>query len=91
LQIHASSVAVSREQRRAKTHRLDTEPLKRAFLGWPRGEQDHCIMVAIPTLAEEDGKRPNCESLVGDQGRIVNRMKAALARLGIRGFNLIYA
>ena len=31
--IHASSVAVSREHRRAKTDRLDTELLKRAFIG----------------------------------------------------------
>src|SRR6266702_63672 len=87
--IHASSVAVSREHRRAKTDRLDTELLKRAFLGWLRGERDHCKMVAIPTLAQEDAKRPNREreSLVGEQCRIINRMKAALARLGIRGFN----
>ena len=44
--IHASSVAVSRERRRAKTDRLDTELLKRSFLGWLRGERDHCKMVA---------------------------------------------
>ena len=31
--IHASSVTVSREHRRAKTDRLDTELLKRGFLG----------------------------------------------------------
>ena len=56
--IHASSVAVSREHRRAKTDRLDTEMLKRAFLGWLRGERDHCKMVAIPTCqAEESGHR----------------------------------
>jgi len=87
--IHASSVAVPREHRRAKTDRLDTELLKRAFLGWLRGERDHCKMAAIPTLAEEDGKRPSREhqSLVGEQGGIVNRVKAALARLGVRGFN----
>jgi transposase len=87
--IHASSVAVSREHRRAKTDRLDTELLKRAFLGWLRGERDHCKMVAVPTIKDEDAKRPNRErdSLVGEQGRIVNRMKAALARLGIRNFN----
>jgi transposase len=87
--IHASSVAVSREHRRAKTDRLDTEHLKRAFLGWLRGERDHCKMAAIPTLADEDAKRPNREreSLVGEQSRIVNRMKAALTRLGIRNFN----
>ena len=39
--IHPNSVAVSREHRRAKTDRLDTEWLKRAFLGWLRGEPDH--------------------------------------------------
>jgi transposase len=87
--IHASSVAASREHRRAKTDRLDAELLKRAFLGWLRGERDHCKMVAIPTTKDEDAKRPNRErqSLVGEQTRIVNRMKAALIRLGIRGFN----
>jgi len=87
--IHASSVAVSREHRRAKTDRLDTELLKRAFLGWLRGERDHCKMVAIPTVAEEDARRPGREreSLVGDATRIINRIKSALARLGIRTFN----
>ena len=87
--IHAASVAVSREHRRAKTDRLDTELLKRAVLGWLRGERDHCKMVAIPTIKDEDAKRPNRErdSLVGERSRIVNRMKAALVRLGIRGFN----
>ncbi len=46
-------------------------------------------MVAIPTLNEEDAKRPSRErqGLVGERSRIVNRMKAALIRLGIRGFN----
>ena len=87
--IHASSIAVSREHRRAKTDRLDTELLKRSFLGWLRGERDHCKMVEIPTTKDEDAKRPNREreSLVGEQNRIINRMKAALIRLGIRGFN----
>jgi len=87
--IHTSSVAVSREHRRAKTDRLDTELLKRSFLGWLRGERNHCKMVAIPTIKDEDAKRPNREheSLIGEQSRIVNRMKAALIRLGIRGFN----
>ena len=87
--IHASSVAVPREHRRAKTDRLDTELLKRAFLGWLRGEREHCKMVVVPTFAEEDAKRPNREhqSLVAERGAIVNRVKATLARLGIRGFN----
>src|SRR6201997_5594869 len=86
--IHASSVAVTREHRRAKTDRLDTELLKRAFLGWLRGERGHCSMAAIPTLEEEDAKRPNREreGLVSERTRIGNRMKSTLARLGIRGF-----
>src|SRR4029453_9862542 len=86
--IHAASVAVSRENRRAKTDRLDTELLKRAFLGWLRGERDHCKMVAIPSIKNEDAKRPNREreNLVSEQSRIINRMKATLIRLGIRGF-----
>jgi transposase len=86
--IHSASVAVSREHRRAKTDRLDTELLKRAFLGWLRGEPGHCGMAAIPTVEEEDARRPSREreKLVGDRTRIINRMKAALVRFGIRGF-----
>jgi transposase len=86
--IHPNSVAVSREHRRAKTDRLDTELLKRAFLGWLRGEPKHCSMVAIPTLDEEDAKRPSREreNLVSERTRLINRMKAVLARLGIRSF-----
>src|SRR3954471_22753728 len=86
--IHPTSVAVSREHRRAKTDRLDTALLKRVFLGWLRGGPGPCTMAAVPTLEEEDARRPNREreSLVGERTRIVNRMKASLARLGIRGF-----
>jgi transposase len=87
--IHGASVAVSREHRRAKTDRLDTEMLKRAFLGWLRGEPEHCQMAAVPTLQDEDARRPSRERdcLVRERTRIVNRMRSALVRLGIRGFN----
>ena len=86
--IHASSIAVSREHRRAKTDRLDTELLKRGFLGWLRGERGHCSMARVPTIAEEDAKRPNRERecLVRERTRIVNRIKSTLARLGVRNF-----
>jgi transposase len=86
--IHATSVAVSRAHKRAKTDRLDTAMLMRVFLGWLRGERGHCGMVAIPTSEEEDAKRPSREreSLVGERTRIINRMKSTMARLGIRGF-----
>ena len=86
--IHPSSVAVSREHRRAKTDRLDTALLQRGFLGWLRGERGHCSMARVPTIAEEDAKRPNRERecLVKKRTRLVNRMKGTLARLGIRNF-----
>ena len=86
--IHPTSVAVSREHRRARTDRLDTGLLKRVFIGWLRGEPDHCHMAAIPTLAEEDAKRPNRERerLVRERTRLVNRMKSCLVRFGVRNF-----
>jgi transposase len=45
-------------------------------------------MARVPTIAEEDAKRPNRERdcLVGERTRIVNRIKSTLARLGIRNF-----
>ena len=86
--IHPNSIPVSREHRRAKTDRLDTALLTRSFLGWLRGEREHCNMVAIPSLEEEDGKPPGREreALVSERTRIGNRIKSTLARLGIRGF-----
>ena len=46
-------------------------------------------MVAIPTLAEEDAKRPNREreALVRERTRLVNRMRSCLVRFGVRTFN----
>src|SRR6201987_2703116 len=86
--IHPSSVAGSREHRRAKTDRLDTEVLKRGVLGGLRGAGGHCSRALVPTIAEEDAKRPNRERecLVKERTRLVNRIKGTLARLGIRNF-----
>jgi transposase len=86
--IHAASIAVSREHRRPKSDRIDTELLMRSTLGWLRGEKRHCRMVAIPTVAEEDARRPGREreSLVAEQTRIVNRIKAVLAMFGVANF-----
>jgi transposase len=88
--IHPNSIPVSREHRRAKSDRLDTALLMRAFLGWLRGEPKHCSMAAVPSLAEEDARRPNREHqhLVDERTSIISRMKAAMVRLGVRGFNV---
>jgi transposase len=83
--IHAASVAVSREHRRAKSDRLDTEQLMRSFIGWLRGEKRHCSMAAIATMAEEDARQPSREreKLVGEQTRLTSRIKAILTRFGV--------
>jgi transposase len=73
----ATNGAVPLEHRRARTDRLETELLKRGFLGWLRGEAGHRTMAHVPTIAEEDAKRPNRERecLVGARTRIVYQMK----------------
>jgi transposase len=88
--IHPTSIAVSREHRRAKTDRLDLELLKRALLGWLRGEKKRRSIAAIPSLAEEDAQRLNRErqTVTHEASRILNRMKAILARFGNRAVNL---
>src|SRR5271169_5788059 len=88
--IHPTSIPVSREHRRAKSDRLDLGLLLRALLGWLRGEPKHCSMVAVPSIEEEDAKRPIRErdSLVVERTRLVNRMTSRLALHGIRGFNV---
>src|SRR6201982_3162496 len=86
--IHATSVAISREHRRAKTDRIDTAMLRRGFLGWLRGEPGHCSMAIVPTVAEEDAKRPHPEreSLVKERTSTINRMKSILVQFGVRNF-----
>src|SRR5436189_2384870 len=56
--IHASSVAVSREHRRAKTDRLDTELLKPGSLGWVRGARGDWSMARVPSIAAEGANGP---------------------------------
>lgn len=87
--IHPNSIPVPREHRRRKTDRLDNELLQRAFLGWLRGEPQHCTMVQVPSMEEEDLKRPNREHkrLIKERTAISNRLKACLIRFGIRDFD----
>jgi transposase len=88
--IHPTSIPVSREHRRAKSDRLDLALLLRAQLGWLRGEPKHCSMVAIPTIEEEDAKRPlrEREALTAEVTRLSNRMQSLLMLHGIRKFKV---
>jgi len=86
--IHASSIPVKQEQHRAKTDRLDCRLLMRTFIGWLRGEAEHRRMVVVPSIEAEDAKTPHRERVARSREctKVINRMKATLARLGIRDF-----
>jgi transposase len=81
--IHASSVAVSREQRRAKARHRDADA-RAARLAAERAG-------ALPDggdPAQEDARRPGREreALVAERTRLTNTIKAELALWGIQGF-----
>ena len=52
----------------------------RAFLGWLRGEKRHCSVAAIPTLEEEDARRPNRER----DNLVRERRRSCLAAIEVR-------
>ncbi len=81
--IHPNRTAVAREQRRAKTDRLDVALLKRSFLGWLRGEPDHCQMIAIPTL--ERGRTPGGRAASGKGSSVSARALSTASRACWRG------
>ena len=86
--MHSTSIPVKRDHRRAKTDRLDCQLMMRAFPGWLRREEGHCRMVAVPTAEQEDARRVTRErkGLVREQTKLINRLKAMFACLGIRNF-----
>jgi hypothetical protein len=51
----------------------------RAVLGWLRGEAKHCSMAAIPSIAEEDARRPTRERETRDAVQVPNPMPRGLS------------
>lgn len=86
--VDAASLPVNRRKRRAKTDRLDVGALVRALMAWARGEPDVLSEVRVPSVEEEDARRPHREreALLRERIRLSNRMKALLALVGIDGF-----
>jgi len=64
------------------------ELLLRGLAGLAARREASLQTVAIPTIEEEDARRPSREraGLVTEQTRIVNQIKAILTRFGIRTF-----
>src|SRR5215510_1037737 len=86
--IHASSVAVSWEHRRAKTDRLDTELLKRGFLGWLRGEARLGFVVSqIREIEEARQKRLEQEHETGPHAMV--RRLARIVGIGVETADML--
>lgn len=83
-----SSIPVDRRARRAKTDLLDVAMLLRTLLAWLRGEPRVCSMVPVPSVAEEDGRRPTRErqDLIRERLALTNKIDGLLATFGIPGY-----
>ena len=83
--VEPASILVTRAARRAKTDRLDAQGLLRVLAATFTGDRDACRVVNVPSVEEEDAKRPHRERehLVQERVRIENRIAALLATQGI--------
>ena len=83
--VEPTSILVTRRARRAKTDRLDAQGLLRVLAATFTGDHDACRVVNVPSVADEDAKRPHREReyLVQERVRIENRIAALLATQGV--------
>jgi transposase len=83
-----ASLKVDRRARRVKTDRVDAESLLRALQAWRRGDRRACSFVRVPSVAEEDARRPHRELARLTKERVghVNRIKGLLALHGVRDY-----
>jgi transposase len=83
-----ASLKVDRRARRVKTDRVDAESLLRALQSWRRGDRRACAFVRVPSIEDEDARRPHRELARLRKERVshVNRIKALLALHGVRDY-----
>src|SRR5580700_9328156 len=80
-----ASIPVERKGRRAKTDRIDLDMLLRTLLAWLRGEPRVCTMVRVPSVEEEDARRPGRErdKLVRERVGLENQIRVCCACKGL--------
>ena len=83
--VDPASIEVNRRKRRAKTDRIDGLKLLTMLIRHSSGERKVWSVVRVPTLAQEDERRPNRERdrLVKERGAHVTRIKSLLVLHGI--------
>lgn len=86
--VDATSIAVPRKARRAKTDRIDGEILIRALMAFKRGEPRTCAMVRVPSHDEEDRRRLLRErkALIVERLAHANRIEGLLFAQGISDY-----
>lgn len=91
--VDPASIEVNRRARRAKSDKLDVEGQLRALISYDAGERHRCRMVVVPSVAEEDARRPGRERqrLVSERVAQSNRISGLLATHGIYGYRPLRA
>ncbi|HZF35411.1 MAG TPA: IS110 family transposase [Candidatus Angelobacter sp.] len=86
--VDPGSVLVNRRARRAKSDRLDVEGLLRLVIRHDAGDRHLGRMVAVPSVAEEDARRPGRERqrLLSERTAHSNRIQGLLATHGAYGY-----
>ncbi len=83
--VDAASIEVSRRRRRAKTDRLDAAALVRLLQRHYHGERRALHVVNVPTVEQEDERRPLREihRLKRERTAASNRIKGLLLQIGL--------
>jgi transposase len=91
--VDPGSILVNRRARRAKSDRLDVESLLRVVIRHDAGDCSLGRMVVVPSIAEEDARRPGRERqrLLSERTAHSNRIQALLALHGVYGYRPLRA
>jgi len=86
--VDPGSMLVNRRARRAKSDRLDVESLLRLVIRHDAGDWYLGRMVVVPSIAEEDARRPGRERLrlLSERTAHSNRIQGLLALQGVYGY-----
>lgn len=83
--IDSASIEQNRRQKHIKTDRIDARKMVRMLCRWHTGESDVFRTVVVPSQEDEDRRHLHRElkTIKGDRNRVVNRIRALLAELGL--------
>ena len=83
--IDSASIEQNRRRKQIKTDRIDAQKMVRMLCRWLGGESNVFRIVYVPSEEDEDRRHLHRElkTVKGDRNRVVNRIRALLAELGL--------